>query len=293
VRARAWVAWLFMLPTLLVMAVIVFIPLVQSVAYSFTDLTNRNQGTIFKPPSWQFIGLENYTDILLGGDPNFYPTLIWTIVWTIVNVFFHFTLGLILALVLNQRFRFRTGYRLLLMLPWAVPAYITAISWRFLFNGEYGLINGVLGIFGIDRVAWLSDFPWYYVAPIVVNVWLGIPFMMVALLGGLQSIPAELYEAAQVDGASRTQRFWNITLPQLSSVSSTVILLGIIWTFNIFVVIYLVTGGGPGGKTDILVTYTYQAFTRGDYSMAAAYAVVVFVLLLSFSAVYRRMTREV
>jgi arabinogalactan oligomer/maltooligosaccharide transport system permease protein len=115
---------------------------------------------------------------------------------------------------------------------------------------------------------------------------------MVALLGGLQSIPQELYEAAHVDGASRWQRFWSITLPQLSSVSSTVILLGTIWTFNIFVVIFLVTGGGPGGKTEILVTYTYNAFTRGDYSIAAAYAVVVFILLLSFSTIYRRFTRE-
>jgi arabinogalactan oligomer / maltooligosaccharide transport system permease protein len=292
VRSRAWVAWSFMIPTILVMAVIVFIPLFQSVAYSFTDLTNRNQGTIFKPPSWQFIGLDNYAGILLGSDPNFYPTLIWTVIWTIVNVFFHFTFGLILALALNQRFRGRTLYRLLLLLPWAVPAYITAISWRFLFNGEYGLLNALLGMAGIDRVAWLSEFPWYYIAPIVVNVWLGVPFMMVALLGGLQSIPSELYEAAQVDGASRWQRFWNITIPQLSSVSATVILLGTIWTFNIFVVIFLVTGGGPGGRTDILVTYTYNAFTRGDYANAAAYAVIVFVLLLSFSAVYRRFTRE-
>jgi arabinogalactan oligomer/maltooligosaccharide transport system permease protein len=280
-----------MAPTILVMLVIVFIPLAQSVAFSFTDLDNRNQGTIFRPPSWQFIGLENYTDILLGKDPNFYPTLVWTVVWTVVNVFFHFTFGLILALALNQPFRGRTAYRLLLLLPWAVPAYITAISWRFIFNGEYGLLNGILGVFGIAPVAWLSEFPWYYISPIIVNVWLGVPFMMVALLGGLQSIPTELYEAAQVDGASRWQRFWSITLPQLSSVSSTVILLGLIWTFNIFVVIFLLTGGGPGGRTDILVTYTYNAFTRGEYAIAAAYAVIVFVMLISFSAVYRRFQR--
>jgi arabinogalactan oligomer/maltooligosaccharide transport system permease protein len=281
-----------MAPTMIVMAVIVFVPLLQSVAFSFTDLDNQNQGTIFRPPSWEFIGLDNYTYILGGGDPDFYPTLAWTIVWTVVNVFFHFTLGLVLALALNQRFRGRTTYRLLLLLPWAVPAYITAISWRFLFNGEFGLLNALLGTVSDQRIAWLSEFPWYYIAPIIVNVWLGVPFMMVALLGGLQSIPSELYEAAEVDGAGRVQRFWNITMPQLSSVSSTVVLLGIIWTFNIFVVIFLVTGGGPAGRTNILVTYTYEAFTRGDFSLAAAYAVVVFVLLLSFSAVYRRLTPE-
>jgi len=292
VRSRLWVIWAFMLPVLLVMAAIVFLPLVQSVFNSLTDMTSTNQGTRFKPPSWKFIGLDNYVNILSGKDPRFYPTLIWTVVWTAVNVFFHYTLGLILALSLNQRFRGRTFYRLLLLLPWAVPSYITAIAWLFIFNGEYGLLNNVLGAFGIQGTAWVSTFPWYYVAPIVVNVWLGVPFMMVALLGGLQSIPSDLYEAAQVDGASRTQRFWNITLPQLRSVSTTVILLGCIWTFNIFVVIFLVTGGGPAGRTDILVTYTFNAFTQGNYAQATAYAVIVFSLLLAFSALYRRVARE-
>ncbi len=291
-RSRAWVAWTFMAPALIVMALIVFLPLIQSVVFSFTNLNADNSATIFKPASWKFVGLQNYIDILGGKDKNFYPTLIWTIIWTLVNVFFHFTLGLLLAVTLNQRFRGRTVYRLLLLLPWAVPSYITAIAWLFIFNGEYGLINNVLGAFGIQGTAWVSTFPWYYITVIVVNVWLGVPFMMVALLGGLQSIPTDLYEAAQVDGANRLQRFWNITIPQLRSVSSTVILLGIIWTFNIFVVIFLVTGGGPGGKTDILITSTFSAFTQGRYAVATAYAVLVFLLLLSFSAVYRRASRE-
>ncbi len=291
-RSRTWVIWAFMAPAFLVMTLIVFVPLVQSFLFSFTNLTDQNQGTIFKPASWVFVGLENYVNALTGKDPNFYPTMLWTIVWTMVNVFFHYTMGLLLAVLLNQRFRGRTVYRLVLLLPWAVPAYISAIAWLFLFNGEYGLLNNVLGVFGVPRVAWVSEFPWYYVAPIVVNVWLGIPFMMVALLGGLQGIPTDLYEAAQVDGASRLQRFWNITIPQLRSVSTTVILLGCIWTFNIFVVIFLVTGGGPGGKTDIMVTFTYNAFNQGQYAVATTYAVLVFVLLLSFSAIYRRVARE-
>ena len=147
-------------------------------------------------------------------------------------------------------------------------------------------------MFGIPRVAWLSTWPWYYIMPIIVNVWLGIPFMMVTLLGGLQSIPGDLYEAAQMDGASRVQSFWNITLPQLKSVSTTVILLGCIWTFNIFVVIYFITGGGPAGKTDILVTYTYNGFTLGQYAIAATYGFLIFSMLLVFSTVYRRMARE-
>ena len=291
-RSRGWVAWAFMAPVILVMAVIVFYPLARGIFTTFTDIDNLNQGTRFKEPSWVFVGLQNYINILTGKDTKFYSVLAWTVIWTVINVFFHYTCGLGLALTLNQKFRGRTGYRMLLLLPWAVPAYITAIAWLFIFNGEYGLLNNILGVFGVPRVAWLSTFPWYYIMPIIVNVWLGIPFMMVALLGGLQSIPGDLYEAASMDGASRLQSFWNITLPQLRSVSSTVILLGCIWTFNIFVVIYFITGGGPGGKTDILVTYTYNGFTLGQYAIAATYGVIIFSLLLVFSAVYRRAARE-
>ena len=291
-RSRGWIAWAFMAPVLLVMAVIVFYPLAVGVFQTFTNIDSTNQGTRFKPPTWEFIGLQNYIEILTGENTKFYPVLIWTVIWTVVNVFFHYTIGLGLALALNQRFRGRTTYRMLLLLPWAVPAYITAIAWLFIFNGEYGLLNNILGVFGIPRVAWLSTWPWYYIMPIIVNVWLGIPFMMVTLLGGLQSIPGDLYEAAQMDGASPRQSFWNITLPQLKSVSTTVILLGCIWTFNIFVVIFFITGGGPGGKTDILVTYTYNGFTIGQYALAATYGVLIFSLLLVFSTIYRRLARE-
>jgi arabinogalactan oligomer / maltooligosaccharide transport system permease protein len=291
-RTRTWVIWAFLTPVLVVMTLIVFIPLVEALYTTFTNMNRSNQGTIFRPPSYEFIGLDNYVRILSGQDRFFYPTLIWTTVWTIVNVFFHYTLGLILALVLNQRFRGRTAYRLLLLLPWAVPAYISAIAWLFIFNGEYGLLNNILTGVGGTRVAWLSEFPWYYVAPIIVNVWLGVPFMMVALLGGLQTIPSDQYEAARVDGAGAWQSFWHITLPGLRTVSQTVILLGSIWTFNLFAVIYFVTGGGPAGKTEILVTFTYRAFERGDLAIAATYAAVVFSLLLVFSLFYRRLTRE-
>jgi len=292
VRSRGWIVWAFMAPVLLVMAIIVFYPLAVGVFQTFTNIDSTNQGTRFKPPSWEFVGLQNYLDILTGESTKFYPVLIWTVIWTVVNVFFHYTLGLLLALALNQKFRGRTTYRMVLLLPWAVPAYITAISWLFIFNGEYGLLNNILGVFGIPSVAWLSTWPWYYIMPIIVNVWLGIPFMMVVLLGGLQSIPGDLYEAAQMDDATPRQSFWNITLPQLKSVSTTVILLGCIWTFNIFVVIFFITGGGPGGKTEILVTYTYNGFTLGQYAIAATYGVLIFSLLLVFSSVYRRMARE-
>src|SRR5690606_27706199 len=131
--------------------------------------------------------------------------------------------------------------RVLLVLPWAVPAFVSAFSWRFLFNQNFGLINGLLTTVGLDPVAWFDNQWTALLTAIIANVWLGVPFMMVALLGGLQTIPAELNEAATIDGATPWQRFVNVTLPGLRPVSMTVILLGTIWTFNMFPVIYLVT----------------------------------------------------
>ena len=282
-------AYAFLAPVMLVMAVIVLYPLALSVWSSFTNLDRSTAPTIFRPGREVFIGLENYGRVLASDE--FRGRLTWTVVWTSVNVFFHFTLGLGLALLLNQRFRGRTVYRLILMLPWAVPAFISAVAWRYLFNGEYGFINLALAEIGIDGPNWLSDPFWAYVAPIVVNVWLGVPFMMVALLGGLQSIPADLYEAARVDGASRRQIFWNVTLPQLKSVSGAVTMLGIIWTFNVFVVIYLTTGGGPGGRTNILVTESFNLFRAGKFAVSATYSVVIISLLLIFVQVYQRAFR--
>lgn len=288
-RDRMWVAYAFLGPVLIVMAIIVLYPLALSIWSSFTNLSTSNQANRFREGTEVFIGLQNYTNVLTSEE--FRGRLGWTTIWTVVNVFFHYTLGLGLALLLNQKFRGRTAYRLVLMLPWAVPAFISAVSWRYIFNGEYGVLNQLLEGIGIQGPNWLSDTFWAYVAPIVVNVWLGVPFMMVALLGGMQSIPNDLYEAARVDGATRRQTFWNVTLPQLRSVSVAVTLLGIIWTFNLFVVIFLLTGGGPAGRTDILVTESFNLFQAGQYGVAATYSVVILSLLLLFALAYQRVFR--
>jgi arabinogalactan oligomer/maltooligosaccharide transport system permease protein len=288
-RDRMWVAYAFLTPVIIVMAVIVLYPLALSIWSSLTNLSTGNQANRFREGTEVFIGLDNYVTVL--GSEEFRGRLGWTTVWTATNVFFHYTFGLGLALLLNQRFRGRTAYRLILMLPWAVPAFISAVSWRYIFNGEYGVLNLFLAGLGIQGPNWLSDPFWAYVAPIIVNVWLGVPFMMVALLGGMQSIPSDLYEAARVDGANRRQTFWNVTMPQLRSVSVAVTMLGIIWTFNLFVVIFLTTGGGPGGRTDILVTESFNRIQAGQYAAAATYSVVILSLLLIFASIYQRVFR--
>jgi arabinogalactan oligomer/maltooligosaccharide transport system permease protein len=287
-----WYAYAMLVPVAVVMLVLVGYPLARGVFLSLTDATARNVGNRFLPPSYEVVGLENYVDLLTGRDGNFYPVLGRTVVWTAANVFFHYVIGLGLALMLHREVRGRTMYRILLLVPWAVPTYVAAFGWRYMFNGDYGLFNQVLQSVGLAPRAWLNGPVSALVAVIMVNVWLGVPFMMVALLGGLQSINQDLYEAAKVDGASPFQRFRYITMPGLRSVSSTVILLGTIWTFNMFNVIYLITRGGPFNSTNILVTHAYiKFFDQREFAVSATYGVLILSLLLVFAAAYQRATR--
>ncbi|MEU6783282.1 sugar ABC transporter permease [Nonomuraea angiospora] len=291
-----WYAWAMIAPVVVVMAVLIGWPLARGVYLSLTDATEANIGRTIGvnviPATYEFVGLDNYLRILTSG--LFWDKLAWTVVWTVVCVGLHYSIGLGLAVMLNRRLRFRSVYRVLLILPWAVPAFVAAFVWRYLYNSDYGVINGLLKAAGLSAVGWLDDPTTAKIAVIAVNVWIGVPFMMVAMLGGLQSIPAELYEAAEVDGANPWQRFRAITLPGLRQVSSTVILLGTIWTFNMFPIIFLVTRGGPGSETEILVTYAFrEAFTGvRDYAGSAAWGVIILLMLVVLAIGYRRTLRS-
>ena len=180
----------------------------------------------------------------------------------------------------------------MLIVPWAVPNYITALIWKGMFNKQYGLINEVLGHLGVEPVGWFSSFWTAFAANLTTNTWLGFPFMMVVALGALQSIPADLEEAAEVDGASRWARFRHITLPLLKPALFPAVILGSIWTFNMFNIIYLVSGGQPEGATDILITEAYRwAFEQDRHGYAAAYSVLIFFILLAWSLLTQRATR--
>ncbi|MEW1845266.1 sugar ABC transporter permease [Nonomuraea angiospora] len=291
-----WYAWAMIAPVVVVMAVLIGWPLARGVYLSLTDATEANIGRTIGvnviPATYEFVGLDNYLRILTSG--LFWDKLAWTVVWTVVCVGLHYGIGLGLAVMLNRRLRLRSVYRVLLILPWAVPAFVAAFVWRYLYNSDYGVINGLLKVAGLPAVGWLDDPTTAKIAVIAVNVWIGVPFMMVAMLGGLQSIPAELYEAAEVDGANAWQRFRAITLPGLRQVSSTVILLGTIWTFNMFPIIFLVTRGGPGSETEILVTYAFrEAFTGvRNYAGSAAWGVIILLMLVVLAVGYRRTLRN-
>jgi arabinogalactan oligomer / maltooligosaccharide transport system permease protein len=295
---RHWYAYAMVLPVVVVIAVLVLYPLAQGVFFTFTNINEANiaNPVLDRAATYAGVGLRNYLKVLSGDASygSFWSTLVRTLVWTFSCVFFHYTIGLGLALLLNREVKGRAFYRVLLILPWAVPAFISAFTWKYMFNAQYGIINQGLRAIGVDNPpVWLGQNDWALVAVIIVNVWLGVPFMMVALLGGLQSIPGDLYEAAEVDGATPWQRFRHITLPGLRSVSSTVVLLGIIWTFNMFAIIYLITGPNP--NTRILVTYAFERFFSGasrDYAIASTYGVLILSVLLVFAGVYRRALRK-
>ncbi|MEW2139277.1 sugar ABC transporter permease [Streptomyces sp. NPDC005409] len=295
--ATHWYAWAMVAPVVLVLGVIIGWPLVRGVYLSLTNANERNVardiGARHIDATYEFVGLDNYAAVL--SDPVFVQRLVWTVVWTVACVSITFTLGLILANMLNREFRGRAAYRMALILPWAVPGFVSVFAWRFLFNRDNGILNKILDGGGIAAIPWLDDPTWAKFSVVAVNVWLGVPFMMVALLGGLQSIPGELYEAAEMDGAGPWQRFRHITLPGLRAVSMTVILLSTIWTFNMFPVIFLLTRGGPGDSTEILVTQAFrEAFITSprDFAVSATWGVLILALLMIFALVYRRSLRK-
>lgn len=282
-------AYAYLAPTAIALLLMALLPLGVGAGMSLF--------TVLPDNSWRFVGLANFSDILLcrqGGclEPlGFYFTLLVTLFWTAANVVMHVVIGGALALCLRDPLlRLRGVYRVLLIVPWAMPNYITALIWKGMFNRQFGAINGLLVFLGLPPVAWFSHFATALAANITTNVWLGFPFMMVVALGNLAQIPAELEEAAMLDGATTWQRLRHIVLPLLAPAMLPSVLLGAVWTFNMFNVIFLVSGGEPDGQTEILISQAYRwAFSRGHrYGYAAAYAVLILIILLIQSALMRR-----
>jgi arabinogalactan oligomer/maltooligosaccharide transport system permease protein len=253
----------------------------------------------FKDPGFlglqkdMFVGLSNYIDVFTKPVlklTGFWQLFAQTLVWTSLNVFFHVTLGMALALLLFRKMRGKGIYRALIILPWAIPQVIALLIWRTEFNFQYGAVNQLLGMIGVAPIPWLSDPFWNFAAMVLTNVWLGVPFMMVIILGGLQSIPGDYYEAAELDGASSRQSFRAITLPLLRPVLTPAIILGTVWTFNNINVPFFINQNELE-TSDILVTALFrQAFQYNRYGDAAAFAFVIFLMLLAFTIVYIRKT---
>ncbi len=269
--------YLYVMPAIIVMALVVLYPFIYNVVISFTNMNL----THFRDA--HFTGLKNYLYVLRDG--TFWYFFFKTILWTVLNLVFHVGIGVMLALIINENIKAKSFFRILLILPWAVPQYITALTWRGMFNSEFGQVNLILShLFGLE-IPWLSTEWGAFAACLITNIWLGFPFMMIIALGGLQSIPQSLYEAAEIDGASRWSQFKNITVPLLKPVMVPAITLGVIWTFNNFNVVWLVSNGGePSDMTHILVSWVYKSgFTYFRMGYAAAFSMIIFGVLLLFS----------
>ncbi|MBI3585656.1 MAG: sugar ABC transporter permease [Ignavibacteriales bacterium] len=277
------------LPAFVLLAAVVFYPFLYNVALAFGNM-NLN-----KIRDWHFIGLRQFVKIFTEpSQPDFYAVFLKTIIWTVVNVTFHVTLGVFLALLLNQQIKGKSIYRTLLVLPWAIPQCIVALTWRGMFNYEYGSFNLILTKYlGLPAVEWLRSPTEAFLACILTNVWLGFPFMMVVALGALQSIPHELYEAAEIDGATWGHQLRTITLPLIRPVMIPAITLGAVWTFNNLNIVWLVSNAGePSDNTHILVSFVYKAaFNFYSFSYAAALSLVIFLILLVFSLIFMKQSR--
>ncbi len=278
---------LCLVPALVVLVLVLVYPLFYNVFLSFSD------ASIYRIRGWKFAGFEQYA--LVFTEPYFWITFSRTIVWTAASTLLQVGLGITLAVILHQNFlRGASAWRILLLLPWAMPQYIMALTWRGMFHGEHGAVNSFLGsAFGLPPVAWLTDASATFPAAVLVNVWMGFPFMMIVALAGLRSIPDSIYESATLEGASPRWQFFHLTAPLLRPVMLPATTLGIIWNFNNLNLVWLFTNGGePGGATHILVSYVYQtAFTYYRFGWSAALSVVIFLILFLFVQAFLQVNR--
>jgi arabinogalactan oligomer/maltooligosaccharide transport system permease protein len=290
-----------------VMLFITFYPLLYQVWMSLTNFTLKNLRNL----NPDFIGLQNYIDVIVRGLPvtnyNFFRIFVFNLFWTFVNVFLHVSIGIAVALIINMdKMPAKRLYRSLFVIPWALPSLVAGMMWANIWHDKFGAFNLLLQDLGFKGdIRWLLDtapvvnlpaiglvLPLSFFAVLVANVWLGWPFMMVIATGALQSIPKDVYEAAEMDGVTSWQKIWTITLPLIRPAMIPAIMIGIMMTFNQFNIIYFVTGGGPLGMTEILVTQGFKLVNpQGWFGVASAFNIIVFFILAVITLITNRITR--
>lgn len=279
-------AYLTLAPSVALLILLSAVPMITVVATAMQDV---GLGGLSGP----WVGFENFAWAF--NDRSFWNALWNTFIWVFGSVSVEMVLGLAIALLLHQRFMMRGLARAILLAPYLVPTIVAVLVWRYMFHDIVGILNSALMDLGlIERpLQWLSSARWAMVSIIIVGVWKFFPFVVLALLGILQSIPQEQYEAARIDGASAFQQFWRITLPYVMPVFIVTALLRTIWTFHKFEIIYLLTGGGPLDTTTTLPILVYQkAFVDFEMGRAAAIAILTFLILAAIMTVYFLLMRR-
>jgi arabinogalactan oligomer/maltooligosaccharide transport system permease protein len=272
-------SYMMLIPAFIVVLFVVIYPFLYNFRLAFSNLNMYNMRQFIQSDQLTYVGIENFIKIIT--ESSFWIILLRTVAWTVINVVAHVTFGIFYAIILDRDLMFKSIYRTLLVIPWAIPQYIVVLIWKGMFNYRYGAVNLLLRKIGVPGIAWLSQANTGFSAALIVNIWLGIPFMMMIALGGLRSIDPNFYEAAEIDGASSWQQIKHITLPLLKPVMLPAVILGVVWTFNNLRVIYLLTQNTLTNKIDILVTHVYRsAFEFYRYGYAAAFSLIIFVILL-------------
>ena len=277
------VGYLFVLPAALYMVVLVGYPIVSNFVLSFQDVTTTTLSKAAKP----FVGLRNYQDLFADGVLR--TSVGNTFVFTLGCLVLQFGIGFALALFFNRESGLAKTVRGVLMVPWMIPMTVTALIFKFMFSSNVGIVNQALQGIGIisKPIEWLLQPGTAMFSLILANTWIGIPFNMILLSTGLTTIPREVKEAAAIDGASAPQAFFRITVPMLKPVIESVLVLGFIYTFKVFDLVFVMTNGGPVNSTHLLSTYSYKlSFTLFKYSQGAATANILFVILLIVSLLY-------
>ncbi len=280
-KQRANAGYYFILPTLLLLSLLFIFPLVDTFFISFfnTNLANK----------WNFIGFQNYVELF--SDKYFWESLWVTLLFTLGAVVGHFILGIVFALLLNTRVKGRTVFRVALLLPWIVPEVVTALTWTWMYNTTYGIINHTLMAIGLinNPISWIGDPSTALLALIITVIWKGYPFVMITVLAGLQAIPLDLYEAAEIDGASGWGKFLYVTVPGLKNVVLITAILDSIWWFKHFTIIHAMTGGGPVRATEVLsISVHRNAFTNFKFGYASSLAIVIFIICITITLIYQR-----
>lgn len=288
-KKNAGIAFLFIFPALVSILVFTIAPILYTIFISFTNYN------MYHLDDYSMVGWDNYVSVLTGSIKDvFFPVLGWNIIFAVICTAGGYSIGLFLAVLLNNpRMREAKIYKSILIVPWALPATIAILSWQGLLNESVGGINTLLRSIGMNGVPWMTDVFWARTGIIIVNLWLGFPYMMNVCLGGLQSIDATYYEAARVDGATKWQSFKAITFPMVFKLSVPLVVSNFAFNFNNFSNIFMITGGGPArvgsqfaGSTDILASTIYKMTTQSNrYELSATLSVISFLIVGSLTLV--------
>ncbi|MCX4762834.1 sugar ABC transporter permease [Streptomyces sp. NBC_01275] len=288
-RSPQWAAWAFLAPVTLYLGLFYAYPLYRNLDLSLRNYTVRS----FVQGDAPFTGLANYRTVF--DDPTFAPALLHTVVFTAVCLVFQYAIGLALAVFFNQHFRLSATLRALFLVPWLLPLIVSASTWSWMLNSDSGVVNAVLHAVGIGPVNWLTSPSWSLASVIIANIWIGVPFNLVVLYSGLQSIPTSLYEAAALDGAGPWRRFWSIAFPLLRPVSAITLLLGLVYTLKVFDIIWIMTKGGPADSSTTFATWSYQLGFGNllpAFGPGAAVGNLLVVAALVFGLVYLKVQRK-